>query len=112
MIIPTPETDAFCSQIRGLGTGYYQAIDLSRKLERERNEALKELELLAETHQHADALANSRGLENGKLRAVANGLAMVLRKTNPDAHLLERFTDHAEVMEALAAYDNLPHVKK
>lgn len=30
----TPETDAFASQLRGLGTGYYQALDFARALER------------------------------------------------------------------------------
>jgi hypothetical protein len=43
----TPETDAFASQLQGLGIGYYQALDFARKLERQRNAAeamVKELE--------------------------------------------------------------------
>lgn len=31
--IPTPETEAFAHQIRGLGTGSYQAIEFARSLE-------------------------------------------------------------------------------
>lgn len=42
----TPETDAFANQLRGLGTGYYEALDFARKLERERDEARKEVERL------------------------------------------------------------------
>jgi len=30
----TPETDAFANQLRGLGTGYYEALDFARDLER------------------------------------------------------------------------------
>lgn len=36
----TPRTDEFSNQLRGLGVGYYQAIDFARQLERE-NAALK-----------------------------------------------------------------------
>lgn len=31
----TPRTEAFCAPERGLGTGYYQALDFARGLERE-----------------------------------------------------------------------------
>ncbi len=31
----TPRTDKFASQLRGLGTGYYQALDFARQLETE-----------------------------------------------------------------------------
>lgn len=44
----TPETDAFAAPVRGLGTGYYQALAFARKLERERNEARKDAERLAD----------------------------------------------------------------
>lgn len=33
----TPETDAFTSIPRGLGTGYYQAVEKMKKIEKERN---------------------------------------------------------------------------
>jgi len=31
----TPRTDEFASQLRGLGTGYYQALEFARSLERD-----------------------------------------------------------------------------
>ncbi len=37
---PTPRTDAFCAPNRGLVTGYYQALEFSRLLERELTSAL------------------------------------------------------------------------
>jgi hypothetical protein len=41
---PTPRTDSFTSEMRGLGTGYYQAIDFARTLERENATLTKQLD--------------------------------------------------------------------
>lgn len=55
----TPRTDAFASEVRGLGTGYYQALDEMRKLEHELAAEKKELEQwIQHCNEHSKARAD------------------------------------------------------
>jgi predicted DNA-binding protein len=54
MNTPTKETDAFASHTRALGTGYYQALDFARNIERQRDALAEALREIIETVSNSD----------------------------------------------------------
>lgn len=79
-------------------------------VERERDEARK---MQRDRTDERDAALRDRYLweqERDQLRKVADELALWLKKTNPDAHILPRMGYDHDVTMALESYNQLPHV--
>lgn len=71
---PTPETDAFMTRIRGIdGDKHWVPADTSRRLERERDEAIRKRD---ETRSEVDELA----AVINELTAVVKGLRAIMRQ--------------------------------
>lgn len=48
-LAPTPETEAFTATPRSFWAGYYQSLELARTIERQRDEARQQRDLLSDT---------------------------------------------------------------
>ncbi len=70
--LSTPQTDSFANQLRGLGTGYYQALDFARGLERDLITAKETIEACRERIRIEERRADGKGNRLAKERAEAH----------------------------------------
>ena len=105
MNTPTPETDA-AELTRSGWVQHIVPTEFARKLERERDEARQQI--------HDWIISDKRTAELNHLRKVADELADSLLNCSPMEHYpSESWSRHSEKRgAALAAYNELPHVKK